>query len=124
MFLSAANFGPFQSNRLEKQKAPRHLSFPSSRGAYLNHVYSDLFQYLLGAPGVGTLPEICAPLECALVNAAVSVMPLPETCAPSACAFVSAAETVMEAAPGASAAATARDRCNHRRLAIRRHRQS
>jgi hypothetical protein len=46
-------------------------------------------EYLLGAPGVGTLLATCAPLACARVNAAVRVMPL--------CAKVSGTATVIVA---------------------------
>src|SRR5512139_1147330 len=55
--------------------------------------------YLLGAPGVGRLTATCAPLACALVNAAVRVMPVPETCAPAACADLSGATRVIVALP-------------------------
>jgi len=48
---------------------------------------------------VGTLTATCAPLACALDNAAVSVIPLPETWAPAACADLSGAMTVMVAPP-------------------------
>ena len=54
-------------------------------------------EYLLGAPGVGTLLATCTPLACARVDAAVRVMPLPETCAPAACAKVSGTATVIVA---------------------------
>jgi hypothetical protein len=43
-------------------------------------------EYLLGAPGVGRSVATCTPLACALLNAAVSVMPVPESWAPAACA--------------------------------------
>ena len=56
---------------------------------------------MFGAPGVGALVATGAPLACARVNAAVSVMPVPETCAPAACASVSGAATVIVAGVGA-----------------------
>src|ERR1039457_2064508 len=63
---------------------------------FQRRVYWVLGAYWFGAPGVGTLPETCAPLACALVNAAMRLMPLPETCAPSAWASVNGVETVIE----------------------------
>ena len=56
-------------------------------------------EYLLGAPGVGTLLATCAPLACARVNAAVRVMPEPETCAPAGCADFNGATTVIVGLP-------------------------
>lgn len=55
--------------------------------------------YWFGAPGVGAFLSICAPLACAWVNAALSVIPLPETCAPAACARARGPETVTVAPP-------------------------
>jgi hypothetical protein len=57
--------------------------------------------YLFAAPGVGAALATCVPLECARVNANVSVIPVPETCAPVACARESGAAKVIVAAVGA-----------------------
>src|ERR1017187_7860394 len=71
---------------------PEHDTRPSRV-----YIRDRSLEYLLGAPGVGTLLATCTPLACARVDAAVRVMPLPETCAPAACAKVSGTATVIVA---------------------------
>src|SRR5258708_40286170 len=55
--------------------------------------------YWLGAPGVGALLAICAPLVGARRSGAVKVIPVPESSAPAACANVSGAATALVAPP-------------------------